>query len=133
MKKNGSQTFEIIFKTKINSLIDELIFSKMKEAVLGDDYELSLVIIGKNEIRKLNKSYRGIDEPTDILSFSLTDKEGEIFICPEMARREAPDFDRDYDNFIKYLFIHGLTHLKGFDHSAKMESEEKIIRDNFGI
>lgn len=133
MNKNGSQTFEIIRKTKINSPIDELIFSKMKEAVLGNDYELSLVIIGKDEIKKLNKSYRNIDEPTDILSFPLTDNEGEIFLCPEMARKEAPNFDRDYDNFIKYLFIHGLTHLKGFDHSDKMEAEEKRIRNKFGV
>lgn len=133
MKKNSAQTFEIIHKTKINSPIDELIFSKMKEAVLGNDYELSLVIIRKDEMKKINKSYRGIDEPTDILSFPLTDNEGEIFICPEMARKEAPNFDRDYDNFIKYLFIHGLTHLKGFDHSAKMETEEKKILDKFGV
>lgn len=133
MKKNGSQTFEIIRKAKINSPIDELIFSKMKKAVLGNDYELSLVIIGKNEIRKLNNSYRSIDEPTDILSFPLTDKEGEIFICPEMAHKEAPNFNRDYDNFIKYLFIHGLTHLKGFNHSAKMEIEEKKIRNKFEV
>ena len=129
-----SKTFEIIIRPKINSsAIDELIFSKIKKTVLGNNYELCLVIIGKDEIKKINKSYRNIGEPTDILSFPLTEKEGEILICPEIARKEAPNFGRSYDNFIKFLFIHGLIHLKGFEHGDKMESEEKKVRDIFGI
>lgn len=135
MKENDkSKTFEIASRLKTNSsLIDEFVFSLMKKAVLGDDYELSLVIIGKNEIKKLNKSYRGIDKPTDILSFPLSDSEGEIFICLEIARKEALNFDRSYDNFVKFLFIHGLVHLKGFKHSDKMEGEEKKIRKMFKV
>ena len=78
----------------------------MKSAALGNEYELNLVIVGKDEIRKLNKSYRNIDEATDILSFPISRKEGEIFLCPEIALKEAPHFGRNYDNFIKYLFIH---------------------------
>lgn len=129
-----SNSFEIIIRSKTNSsAIDELVFSKIKKAVLGHSYELSLVIIGREEIRKLNKTCRGIDKPTDILSFPLTEKEGEIFICPEMTRKEAPNFDMDYHNFIKYLFIHGLVHLKGFEHSDKMEIKERKIRKIFNI
>lgn len=145
MKKNSSKNkFEIFNKTKTNSLIDGLVFAKIKEAVLGDGYDLSLVVIGKNEMKKLNKSYRGADKVTDILSFPLSDKlphqklwsggkEGEIFICPEVAFKEAPRFGRSYENFMKYLFIHGLAHLKGLKHSDKMETEEKKIRDKFGV
>lgn len=128
-KKN----FEIFNKTKTNSSIDELVFANMESAVLGNEYELSLVVVGKDEIRKLNKSYRNMDEVTDILSFPISDKEGEIFLCPEIALKEAPRFGRNYDNFIKYLFIHGLAHLKGFKHSSGMESEEKKIRNKFGV
>lgn len=135
MKKNSkSKTFEITGGLKTNSsLIDEFVFSLMKKAVLGDDYELSLVIISKNEIKKLNKSYRGINEPTDILSFPLSDGDGEIFICLEIARKEASNFGRSYDNFVKFLFIHGLVHLKGFKHSDKMEVKEKKIREMFKV
>lgn len=135
IKRSGKENkFEITSKSKINSSItDELIFSQMKEAVLGADYELSLVIIGKKEIKNLNKSYRGIDNFTDILSFPLSANEGEIFICLEVARKEAPNFNRSYDNFIKFLFIHGLVHLKGFKHSDKMEVEEKITRSKFKV
>lgn len=133
MEKGVKKNFEISNKTKTNSLIEELVFTKIKETVLGNDYDLSLVIVGKNEMKKLNKSYGNKDQATDILSFPLSDKEGEIFICPEIAIKEAPRFGRSRENFIKYLFIHSLAHLKGFRHSGKMESEEKKIRDKFGV
>ena len=101
--------------------------------MLGNDYDLSLVFISKTEIRKINKSYRNIDKATDILSFPLGDNEGEILICQEIAAEEAPRFDRNYKNFLQFLFIHGLTHLKGFEHGDKMENEEKKIRKIFGV
>lgn len=105
----------------------------MKDAILGKKYELSLVIVSKSEIKKLNKKYRGIDKPTDILSFPLSSNEGEIFINLDMAKIEAMKFDRSYENFLGFLFIHGLVHLKGFDHSSTMESIEACFRNKFGI
>lgn len=134
MRKNGKDNrIEIINKTKTNPSIDGLVFRNMKEAILGDDYELSLVFINKDEIRKINKSYGNIDKATDILSFPLSDKEGEIFICEEIAAREAPRFNRYYKNFLQFLFIHGLTHLKGFEHGDKMENKEKKFRKMFSV
>ena len=133
MTKGVNKNFEIFNKTKTNSPIDELVFANMKKTVLGNNYELSLVIVKKGEIRKLNKSYRNLDKATDILSFPISEKEGEIFLCPEIALKEAPRFGRNYENFLKYLFIHGLAHLKGFEHSSKMELEEGKIRNKFGV
>jgi len=133
MTKGVNKNFEIFNKTKTNSPIDELVFANMKKTVLGNNYELSLVIVKKGEIRKLNKSYRNLDKATDILSFPLSEKEGEIFLCPEIALKEAPHFGRNYENFLEYLFIHGLAHLKGFEHSSKMELEEGKIRNKFGV
>jgi probable rRNA maturation factor len=108
-------------------------FEKMKNAVLGKKYELSVIIIGKKEIQKLNKEYRDINKPTDILSFPLSDDFGEIYINPEMAKIEAKKFERDYDNFFAFLFIHGLVHLKGFDHGSTMENIEAQFRKKFHI
>ena len=133
MTKGVNKNFEIFNKTKANSSIDELAFANIKSATLGNEYELNLIIVGKDEIRKLNKSYRNLDEGTDILSFPISEKEGEIFLCPEIALKEAPRFGRNYENFLKYLFIHGLAHLKGFKHSSKMESEETKIRNKFNV
>lgn len=105
----------------------------MKLAILGKDYGLSWAFISENEIRRLNRIYRNIDAPTDILSFPLSKKEGEIYICLTEAKKEAPKFGREYENFLGFLFIHGLAHLKGYDHGSTMESIETKFRKKFGI
>ena len=50
-----------------------------------------------------------------------------------MHKKEALKFDRTFPNFVAFLVIHGLMHLKGFDHSSTMESNEQKIRQEFGI
>ena len=124
-------TFNITNTTKAK--LPRLAFADMKDAVLGKKYELSFIIVGKKEIQKLNKEYRDINKPTDILSFPLSDDFGEIYINPEMTKLEAKKFDRDYENFFAFFFIHGLVHLKGFDHGSTMESIEIQFRKKFGI
>jgi probable rRNA maturation factor len=121
------------FTNKTKEPIPKHPFKEMKEAVLGKEYELSFVIIDEQEMQALNYAHRKIDKPTDILSFPLSEKLGEIFICPSESRKEAKKFDREYDNFIAFLFIHGLVHLKGFDHGSTMENNERKIREEFGI
>ena len=108
-------------------------FQKMAERVLGKDYDLSLTIVNAEEIKKLNTAYRSKNKATDILSFPLNEKAGEIFICLEETEKEAVKFDRSFENFVAFLFIHGLWHLKGFDHSSTMESNEQTIRHEFDI
>lgn len=123
--------FSITNKTKAR--LPSLAFAQMKDAILGKDYELSLVIVGKKKIKELNKQYRDKNEPTDILSFPISEDLGEIYINPEMTKIEAKKFGRNYENFIGFLFIHGLTHLKGMDHGSTMESIEARFRKQFGI
>jgi probable rRNA maturation factor len=124
-------TFTISNTTKAK--LPRLAFADIKDAVLGKKYELSLIIVGKKQIQKLNEEYRGINKPTDILSFPLSDDFGEMYINPEIAKIEAKKFDRKYENFFGFLFIHGLVHLKGFDHGSTMESIEDLFRKQFGI
>lgn len=108
-------------------------FLAIKNKILGKKYELSVIIVNKSKIQKLNKQYRDINKPTDILSFPLSDNFGEIYINPEMTKIEAEKFERKYENFFAFLFIHGLVHLKGFDHGSTMESIEARFRKQFGI
>ena len=124
-------TFTITNTTKAK--LPRLAFAEMKDAILGKKYELSVIIVGKAQIKKLNREYREIDKPTDILSFPLSDDFGEIYINPEMTKIEAKKFGRDYENFFGFLFIHGLVHLKGFDHGSTMEGIEARFRKKFGI
>ncbi len=127
--KGGNLTISKTIKGKLPSLP----FDLMKEAVLGKDYDLSLVFVADKLSRRLNRERREKDKPTNILSFSLDDSNGEIFINLKLATKQAPEFERDPKNFIAFLFIHGLFHLKGFDHGSRMESKEKEIRKMFGI
>lgn len=106
---------------------------KIAKEILGDDYSLEVIIATPAHIKELNSKYRGKETPTDILSFPLNEKSGEIYICPTETMKEARKFSRTYENFVMFLFIHGCVHLKGYDHGAKMESTEEIYRKKFGI
>lgn len=107
-------------------------FTRIKSAVLPKGYELSLVFTDKAHSRRLNKSYRGKDKPTNVLSFPLSPKSGEIFIDLDTAKKEAPEFGMDFRKFVGYLFIHGVLHLKGMDHGSPMEkAEEKLLKKFF--
>ena len=128
-KSDNPVHFEITNKTKGKVL--PLPFAQIKEAVLGESYDLSLVFVGDTTSRKLNRIYRDKDKPTNVLSFPLSKKEGEIFINLKKARAEAPDFDMPYKTFVAYLFIHGLLHLKGLDHGKKMEALETQFLKKF--
>jgi probable rRNA maturation factor len=102
----------------------EKITKKAKEEILGKHYELSFSFINKSEIKKLNKKYRGKNEATDILSFPLEKTAGEILICKEMTKEKAPKFEKTFNEYLLFLVIHGLLHLKGLKHGAKMEKYE---------
>ena len=121
------------FFNETKAKMPQAIFRRMKDVVLGKKYELSVVIVSAEKIRELNRRWRDMDKPTDILSFPLSETEGEIYINPHMTKKEAPKFDRTYDNFLLFLFIHGLVHLKGYDHGVIMESIEKRFRNKFKV
>jgi probable rRNA maturation factor len=108
-------------------------FELIKKAVLGSKYELSFVYISAQKIQELNKIYRKINKPTDILSFPLSKTSGEIFICKTEVKKMMAEFGRTYNNFLAFLFIHGLVHLKGYDHGPKMEKMEQKFRRKFGV
>jgi len=109
-------------------------YKKIKEVVLGSKYELSLVFIGHKLSRDLNFKYRKKDKPTNVLSFPLSETEGEIFIDLRRARDQARSFNnRSYRQFVGFLFIHGLLHLKGMEHGVKMDRKETELTKKFGL
>ncbi|MEI6553611.1 MAG: rRNA maturation RNase YbeY [bacterium] len=144
-------TFTISSKLKSTPKFDWVLFDKIKNRVLGEDYELSLSFMGKGRMRDLNRIHRGKDYTTDVLSFPLDDfspekkgtesknagnsgsKMGEIFINLDVANKKAKDFDRTPTNYLSFLFIHSLFHLKGLDHGDEMEMLESAVREFFGI
>jgi probable rRNA maturation factor len=108
-------------------------FVSIKNEILGQKYEISLVLISKKRSKELNFKFREKNKPTNVLSFPLSKNSGEIFICPEIAKKECSDFDMSFKNFVLYLFIHGLLHLKGMDHSSRMDKAESKFLKKFGL
>lgn len=108
-------------------------FQEMKEDILGKSYALSLAFVSDDESRILNETHRGKNEPANILSFPLSETEGEIIIAPGKAAQDAPLFKMENRRFLFYLFIHGLLHLKGLSHGSKMEEEEQRFLKKSGV
>jgi len=116
---------------KTKGKLPRLPFVSIKNAVLGEKYEFGVSFISSAAQRKINMTYRGKDTTTNILSFPLTKTSGEITFDLKKVKKDAPLFDMTYPQFLKYLFIHGLLHLKGYDHSSTMERQEKKFLKQF--
>ncbi len=95
----------------------------------------SVVFVSAAASRKLNREYRSKDAPTNVLSFASLDRAeiGDIIIAPSVAREEARQMGRTFDEHVAYLFVHGLLHFLGFAHSSPTEerrmeaASEKIL------
>jgi probable rRNA maturation factor len=108
-------------------------YRQIKDDILGRTYTLSLVFVGEQRARTLNRTHRKKTYTPNVLSFSLSPHEGEVFICPAVARREAPAFGMSYRAYVAFLLIHGLLHLKGYRHSATMERAEARYRTKYRL
>ncbi len=124
-------SFNLINETKERTPHAE--FEAIKNDLLGKNYILNLIITSSENIKKLNTIYRNKEHATDILSFPISDTEGEMYISIKETKSEAKKFERTYENFFVFLFIHGCTHLKGHDHGAIMEGIEVKIRRKFNV
>lgn len=108
----------------------------------------SVIIINDESIHKINKDYRGIDRPTDVISFALEDDKtiinssirmlGDIYISYDTAIRQAKEYNHSNERELCFLAVHGLLHLLGYDHmnscdEKKMFDLQKELLDSYGI
>lgn len=114
-----------------------------------DNLEFNVIIINNEEIHKINKEYRGIDRPTDVISFALEDYKdikyendyrvlGDIYISIDKVREQAKEYGHSEKRELAFLAVHGLLHLLGYDHMEKedekvMFSKQELILDGYGI
>jgi len=131
MKKTNQPIVTITNETKRN--IPDVPWDVIARAILGSKYELSLVFPSKKTATKLHLDWKGKSGPANILSFPLEPNVGEIFISLDQAVTECKKFDRTYENYVGFLFIHGCAHLAGHVHGTKMELFEQQFRKKFGI
>lgn len=106
-------------------------FLSIKEKILGKKYDLTIIFCTPKESQEKNKLYRGKDYPTNVLSFPLSDTEGEIYISLSTAKKDAAKFKMTHLEFLHLLIIHGALHLKGHDHGSTMEALEDSYLSKF--
>ena len=110
---------------------------------LDDDTEIDVTIVDDEAIHQINRDYRGIDRPTDVISFALDDELedsdepeliggpeehllGDIIISAETAQRQGEEFGHGLEREVLYLGVHSLLHLLGYDHEDP--EDKKIMR-----
>ena len=104
------------------------------------DSELSLLVVGDQRSSELNGTWRGLDRPTDVLSFPQDPAAGlmgDVVVNLAAARRQAADHDLRPSEEVRFLLIHGILHLLGWDHGededrSRMEAEEQRIWEALG-
>ena len=115
------------------------------------DAEVSVTLTDDAHIHVLNRDYRGVDRPTDVLSFALTESEepaiidapcsvllGDLVISLERAAPQAEEYGHSFLRELSFLTVHGMLHLLGYDHieeedRLEMEEEQRHVMDVLGI
>jgi metalloprotein, YbeY family len=131
-------TFEIFNETDCDleeeiDKLHEFITFVLKEEKL-ENVEFNIIFIDNPRIHEINLTYRGVDRPTDVISFALEDNKtidlgvrllGDIYISIDKAKEQATSFGHSLRREISFLVVHGLLHLLGYDHMT--EEEEKVM------
>lgn len=119
---------------KIINKLKEVIITCLEEEGLSIDTEVSVSFVTNEEIRELNRDYRGLDKETDVLSFPIEDEFevgvlllGDIIISTKKAIDQASDFGHSVDRELAYLTAHSMFHLMGYDHIN--ESDKLLMRN----
>ena len=107
------------------------------EKISKTDKEIELVIVNNKTMKKINFEQRKVDKTTDVLSFPLEDFPhfplGSIVINSDLATIKAKELGHSLKNEITLMFIHGLLHIKGFNHECDngemRREEEKLIKE----
>ena len=108
----------------------------IKNDILGKKYSLSIAFVTEEKSREINKKYRRKDKATNVLSFALGKNWGELVLCKAVIKKEArlrlsasdgqaKKIKDVYQDYLGFLVIHGMLHLKGMRHGKKMEKLEK--------
>ena len=131
-------------KVPLTEDVEALIHTVLNETARRHDLtelaEVSLTLVDDEQIHEINREYRDVDRPTDVISFALEEGEepaviggpaemllGEIVISMETARRQAEEYGHTLAREVAFLALHGMLHLLGYDHMTA--ADEKCMFD----
>ena len=117
------------------ALFEKIGAAAEKQLHLSQTCEISVTFVRSAAIHKINRDYRGIDRPTDVISFAINDSPdliddgekdlGDLFININYARRQAKEYGHSLKREVCFLFTHGLLHCLGYDHMKP--EDEKVM------
>ncbi|MBF0713180.1 rRNA maturation RNase YbeY [Gemella sp. GH3] len=129
-----------------NLIVNLLELAANIEKVDIDNTELAITFVDKEEIKNINREYRGIDRPTDVISFALNDEVegeleiiggnqidylGDIIICVDVAKEQAKEYNHSYERELGFLALHGFLHLLGYDHMTEEDEKEMFGKQDY--
>jgi len=119
--------------------------------IIDEEISISISAVDKEEIHQINKEYRNVDRPTDVLSFPIFSREeinnfstldedkkvkelelGDIIICIDVLQEHAIEYETGILREMLYMITHGVCHLLGYDHEIEEEKKDmRILRRKF--
>jgi probable rRNA maturation factor len=105
----------------------------LRELGCNESTKVSAIIVDSEKMAELNFKYRGMDGPTNVLSFSQVearqvsadpDMLGDVVICSDRVKKDADELGYSYDEMLLYLTIHGLLHLVGYSHDSPWDASQ---------
>lgn len=128
--------FEIINETNQEVMEIDSVRKVLERVVKKENLEqaiFNIILVDNTYIHTLNKDYRGIDRPTDVISFALEDEKemespirvlGDIYISIDKIKEQSEAYGHSYLREFAFLSVHGLLHLLGYDHQTIEEEKE---------
>jgi len=140
----------VVTQEILDKMTQAAVYAVELEELESERCEISVTFVDMEEIHELNKEYRDVDRPTDVLSFpQFYDLEeeipevgeiclGDVVICKDKAAEQAEEFGHSFEREIIYLFVHSVLHLLGYDHmeddeKACMRAREEQIMEHLGV
>lgn len=132
---------QVVTEEILDAMTEAAEYAVETEGLDADRCEISVTFVDMDEIHELNRQYRSVDRPTDVLSFpQFEDMEndlpeqgeiclGDVVICKEKACEQACEFGHSFEREIVYLFVHSVLHLMGYDHMEEAEKREMRMRE----
>lgn len=147
---------EIEEKEEYHQIITEVLEECFREEKIDNTpLSISVTLTNLEQIRKMNKEYRDIDKPTDVLSFPMFEKGeleelmeqketmlpdilGDIIVCIPKVEEQAIEYGHSFNRELAYMLVHGFYHLMGYDHiqetdKKKMRPKEEVILNKLKI
>ena len=125
---DGTYDYEFNVKRLAKRIVKK-VSSKLK---ISGKHIVSYIFVDLERIHQINKEYRDIDRPTDVISFAYVDSDinhelpvelGDVFICNEKVIEQANSYGHSVYRECAFLITHGILHLLGYDHMEKSDEE----------